>query len=216
MAHQGGCPSSIARILLISTQVFNDDITSKWKREVLSSGEDFTEKMAEACIAELKYKAKIFQETSAVCVFTGDVVKCDTAVPASIQEELKAAVKPLEDIPEKLKDWHPDSEDKVLDLVHPSLFPLVYGITRILPDSLTNLDDCIKRCGEGTVLSIPPSKVPKPTWVLWGLSDSEEEADSDQETNSEKDSETVISDPYSWKFQWLPCEVDISNDDGTK
>ena len=158
--------------------------------------------MADACIAELKYKAKVFKETGAVCVFTGDVVKSDTAVPAAIQEELKAAVRALEDIPEKLKDWHPDSEDKVLDLVHPSLFPLVYGITRILPDSLADLDDCIKRCGEGTVLSIPPSKVPTHSWILEDLSDSEEE--------------TVISDPYSWKFQWLPCEVDISNDYGAK
>jgi len=212
MARQGGCTSGFARMLLITPQVFNEDITSKWKREVLLRGEDFSERMADECIAELKYKAKVFEETGAVCVFTGDVVKSDTAVPASIQDELKAAVTPLQDVPEKLKDWHPDSEDKVLDLVHPSLFPLVYGITRILPDNLTTLDDCIKRCGEGTVLSIPPEKVPPHTWVLWDLSDSEEE-DSEEE---DSEAESVRSDPYSWKFQWLPCEVDISNHDGVK
>lgn len=54
------------------------------------------------------------------------------------------------------KDWHPGSGEKVLDLVHPSLFPLVYGQTRILPDSLVDPDDCIERCGEGMV-SIPPA-----------------------------------------------------------
>ena len=186
--------------VLIPIQVFNEGITSKWKRETLSSGEDFSEKMADWCIAELQYKANVLEETGAVSVFTGDVVKSDTAIPAPIQDELKAAVKPLENVPEKLKDWHPDSEDKVLDLVHPSLFPLVYGTTRILPDSLTNLDDCIKRCGEGTILPTP-STVPTPS--------SPSLADSD-------DGAIPVSNPYSKKFQWLPCDVDISNDDGAK
>jgi len=180
-------------------QVFNEAITSNWKREVLSSGQDFSERMADWCIAELQYKAKVFEETGVVSVFTGDVVKSDTAIPATIQEELKAAVKPLEDVPEKMKDWHPDSDSKVLDLVHPSLFPLVYGTTRFLPDSLTNLDDCIERCGEGTVLPLPFGGVPAS-----GLA-----ADSD-------DGAIPVSDPYSKKFQWLPCDVDVLDNDGVK
>ena len=183
----------------MTAQVFDEGITSNWKREALSSGEDFSERMADWCITELQYKAKVFEETGVVSVFTGDVVKSDTAIPATIQEELKAAVKPLEDVPEKLKDWHPDSDDKVLDLVHPSLFPLVYGSTRILPDSLTNLDDCIKRCGEGTVLPIPPGGVPP----------SGSAAESD-------DGEIQVQDPYSKKFQWLPCDVDILKEDDVK
>lgn len=35
----------------------------------------------------------------------------------------------LENIPEKEKDWHPRSNDQVLNLVHPSLFCIVYGRT---------------------------------------------------------------------------------------
>lgn len=42
-------------------------------------------------------------------------------------EALKTAIKPLEDVPEDAKDWHPRSNGLVLDLVHPSLYPLVYG-----------------------------------------------------------------------------------------
>lgn len=74
----------------------------------------------------------------------------------------------------------------VLDLVHPSLVPLVYGKSRILPvgSDITTLDNCIQRCGEGEHL--PELKETWPT------------ADYDAE------------DSYSGKFQWLPCEVDIS------
>jgi hypothetical protein len=96
----------------MTAQVFNEAITSNCKREVLSSGEDFSERTADWSILELQYKTKFFEETGGVTVFAGDVVKSYTAIPATIQEELKADVKPLEDVPEKLKDWHPDSDDK--------------------------------------------------------------------------------------------------------
>ena len=151
--------------------------------------------MVDWCIAELQHKAKIFNETGAVSVFTGDVVKSDTIVPPSIQDELKAAVKPLEDVPAQLEDWHPYSDDQVLDLIHPSLFPLVYGTTRILQDNLTNLEDCIKRCGDGTVLPVPPARH-RPATDPFDV--------------------IPVSDPYSMKFQWLPCEVDISGEDSVK
>lgn len=40
-----------------------------------------------------------------------------------------AAVKPLEDVPDGMKDWHPGSNGQVLDLVHPSICPLIYHQT---------------------------------------------------------------------------------------
>ena len=40
-----------------------------------------------------------------------------------------AAVAPLENVPDTEKDWHPGSDGLVLDLVHPSLYPIVYGRT---------------------------------------------------------------------------------------
>ena len=40
-----------------------------------------------------------------------------------------AAVAPLENVPDSEKDWHPGSDGLVLDLVHPSLYPIVYGRT---------------------------------------------------------------------------------------
>ena len=39
------------------------------------------------------------------------------------------AVTPLEAVPESEKDWHPGSGGLVLNLVHPSLYPIVFGRT---------------------------------------------------------------------------------------
>jgi hypothetical protein len=154
-----------------------------------------TEKMVDWCIAELQFKAKAFQENGGlVSVYNGDVVKSDTAVPPELQESLRAAVAPLEDIPDRLKDWHPGSDDIVLDLVHPSLFPLVYGRSKVLKEGVTTLDDCIERCGEGEAIPAGTGGVaPQRLKISW---------------------RTVDLRLFSVKFQWLPCEVDISANDG--
>jgi len=46
-----------------------------------------------------------------------------------LREKLLAAVAPLENVPDSEKDWHPGSDGLVLDLVHPSLYPVVYDRT---------------------------------------------------------------------------------------
>ncbi|KAH0565668.1 hypothetical protein GP486_000942 [Trichoglossum hirsutum] len=177
------------------TKIFDDDIANKWKSEALASpGQDITQNMVDWVIAELRYRSEIFQKTGAVKVYNGDVVKSDIAVPGHLKEALKAAVISLEDIPDMYKDYHPGSDGKVLDLVHPSLFPLVYGRSRILPDSLSNLSNCIESCGEGEIIPIPP----------------EEEAELGRSVYFRRNETT----PYSRKFQWLPCELEFTGDDG--
>ena len=57
--------------------------------------------------------------------------KSDQLIPSSVREKLLAAVAPLENVPDSEKDWHPGSNGLVLDLVHPSLYPIVYGHTVI-------------------------------------------------------------------------------------
>jgi hypothetical protein len=119
-----------------------------------NEGRDVTQEMADWVIAELRYKAEIFKTVGAVSAYDGDVVKSDTAVSTELKKSLQDAVKDLEDVPEYAKDYHPGSEGKVLDLVHPSLFPLVYGLSRALPDSLIGLNDCIDSCGKGHIVPI--------------------------------------------------------------
>ena len=60
----------------------------------------------------------------------------------SLNGALSQAVHPLQNIPALHKDWHPSSDGLVLDLVHPSLFPLKYGKTKILPQGNVGLHDC--------------------------------------------------------------------------
>jgi hypothetical protein len=82
------------------------------------------------------------------------VFKADTLIPLAVKEALKEACGPLEDIPPQFKDWHPGSDGKVLDLVHPSLFPLIYGRSKILPYGKVGLLDCLQRSGDGDTIPV--------------------------------------------------------------
>ncbi|KAM6491104.1 Protein of unknown function (DUF4246) domain containing protein [Amanita muscaria] len=169
-------------------KVFDDDIANKWKNEALAVGDvDITQGMVDWCIEELRYKAKAFEKTGMVTVYNGDVIKSDVAVTSSLRLAVIDAVKHLEEVPASEHDWHPGSDEKVLDLVHPSLFPLVSGLTRILPNgtSPTTLEDCIERTGEGITVQFDMD------W--WN-------------------DRNIFPNPFSEKFQWLPCEVNLSGD----
>ncbi|TFK67172.1 hypothetical protein BDN72DRAFT_899202 [Pluteus cervinus] len=173
-------------------KIMNPEIAARWREEALNTPDtDITQAMVNWCMAEVQYKAEMLKKTNAVVVFTGDVVKSDTIVPDSVRLALVDAVKPLEDIPERMKDWHPRSNGTVLDLVHPSLFPVVYERTRALSYGGTTLEDCIALSGAGETLGTPEF-----------LEDSEYESET---------GDVDIHEPFSSKFQWLPCEVDFSN-----
>lgn len=97
-------------------------------------------------------------------------------------------VEPLENVPEEAKDWHPGSENLVLDLVHPSLFCLAYGSTyvRLVSD------------GKVSVKTIAPPV------------DSEDAAQKYRRYNR-----TNYVDPSTSKLhQWLPTDVQIQQDSG--
>lgn len=51
----------------------------------------------------------------------------DTLIDNKLRDELIDGVRELENVPENKKDWHPGSNNQVLDLVHPSLFCFVAG-----------------------------------------------------------------------------------------
>jgi hypothetical protein len=53
----------------------------------------------------------------------------DSLISSDLRDQLIAAVHPLENVPDVEKDWHPRSDNQVLDLVHPSLYPVVYNRT---------------------------------------------------------------------------------------
>ena len=95
-------------------QVFDNEITAKWKAEALAAPDvDITESMVDYCIAELRWRTELFKKYGFVIAYDGDGVKSDSAIPDDLKAALRAAVAPLENVPETLKDWHPGSDGKV-------------------------------------------------------------------------------------------------------
>ncbi|KAL4819753.1 hypothetical protein BDW67DRAFT_123132 [Aspergillus spinulosporus] len=169
------------------TKIWNKDITEKWRSEILQGDLDVSEPMVDYIFRELEWKASEYAKTGIVTAFDPGVVKSDTAIPQDLQEELRAAVKSLEEISDEEKDYHPGSDMKVVDLVHPSLFPLVYGRTRVLCDKVIGIDNCFDSVGQGTVIKI------------------------DQNTEPSRMGRRGLHrmNKYSDRFQWLPCNVEF-------
>ncbi|CAG9949822.1 unnamed protein product [Clonostachys rosea f. rosea IK726] len=177
-------------------KIHDPEITKKWRKEVLEVDwaayrpyGDFTPRMAKACIKELQLKAELYQKTGLIPIFdySSCVIKSDNLVPKELRDTLRSAVRVLEDVPDSEKDWHPGTTHKVLDLVHPSLWPLIYGRSRVIRDKRIGVSDAISHCGTGEV-------IPKPLLI-------EVPGPGDRWDNES----TVPS--VSTKFQWLPCDV---------
>ncbi|KAH7022143.1 hypothetical protein EDB80DRAFT_884924 [Ilyonectria destructans] len=81
-------------------------------------------------------KAKIYEKTGLIPVmdYSTCAIKSDKLISNDLREALKSAAPPLVNVPADRKDWHPGIDDRILDLVHPSLCPLLYWRSRILPD----------------------------------------------------------------------------------
>ncbi|KAG2782073.1 hypothetical protein PC129_g4470 [Phytophthora cactorum] len=60
----------------------------------------------------------------------------DNIISEELATKFKNGVAELENVPDDEKDWHPHSNNQVLDLVHPSLFCCVFGKTLQVPTAL--------------------------------------------------------------------------------
>ncbi|ERT00935.1 hypothetical protein HMPREF1624_02169 [Sporothrix schenckii ATCC 58251] len=147
-------------------KVFDEEIVGKWRAEAMEmptvDDDDvyMSDDMFDYCIAELRDKAERLKKTGFVTTFDAEVtiVKSDTAVSDELAAALKKCVAKLEDVPERDKDWHPGSDDQVLDLLHPSLYPVVFGATRALTKGTVPLDDCAAYTGRGEVTELSDIK----------------------------------------------------------
>ncbi|KAL9585520.1 MAG: hypothetical protein Q9212_001473 [Teloschistes hypoglaucus] len=125
----------------------SDDSGSQWssewsaERSTDSAALDISPKMIDWAIDEVKYKAKLFSQINHVEAVDG-VWKSDSIIDEELRRALMKAVQPLENLSEAERDWHPESDGKVLDLVHPSIYPLVYGQSQILVGHTCSADDC--------------------------------------------------------------------------
>lgn len=169
-------------------KVFDDEIVAKWRTEIVTpvvshsannehdtdekyddggapggvfttaaQDQGFSPRMFDWAIAELRYKARLLPEVNCIEALDG-VWKSDTIVSRSLQESLRVAIAKLENLPAKALDWHPGSGGQVLDIVHPSIYPLVYGVSRVLMDSSLKcgVNDCLSWVGQGSTTSWKP------------------------------------------------------------
>ena len=85
------------------------------------------------CIQELRSKAKYFEKSGIVPTLdaTATVAKSDKLVSDDLHKALLKAFQILKTDQADSPDWHPNSNDRVQDLVHPSMYPLVYQETPI-------------------------------------------------------------------------------------
>jgi hypothetical protein len=100
-------------------------------------------------------------------------------------------------------DWHPRSGEMVQDLVHPSIYPLVYGRSRVLRDECVGVGDAIHTwAGKGDVIPKDDSKSGRQPF--WGSGFG----------SSGFWSSEVPPEYWSSTYQWLPANVAFKQDAG--
>ncbi|KAK3301692.1 uncharacterized protein B0T15DRAFT_321335 [Chaetomium strumarium] len=201
-------------------KVFDDAIVAKWREEAVSQNEEgvyqeilghksmqyipmpkrtrfMTKDAFDYCIAELRAKAAYFKETGLVFTLNrGErtAIKSDTLVSNELRQGLKAAFKRLRADQAAEPDWHPWTDDKVQDLVHPSLYPFVYGKTRFIPEEVVGVTDAVdKWSGKGSVVPMFEERGPS-------------------EHDSDSYGRDYLASYWSTKYQWLPANLAFQED----
>lgn len=125
------------------------------------------------------------------------VVKSDTIVSSQLQEELRSAFDKLMAEQKASPDWHPKSGDMVQDLLHPSMYPLVYGRSRVLKEELVGVHDAIdKWAGKGEVIAKDVAITGRGSYGVGGSE--------------------VPPNFWSDTYQWLPSNVAFQDDNSVK
>jgi len=176
-------------------------IVTKWRQEATAPQPDdaanpgrvVTPEMFDYVLAELDYYKQRMDGPMQIAGVDG-VWRADHLVEDGLREELRKQVKKLESVPDDVKDWHPGSNKKVLDLVHPSLFCLVYGVTRVVPESDIGKPP-LSLMGSGQIIQPPVAAAPiKKGRMPRNLNEDPSGRDFG----------------VSKKFQWLPSEFSVS------
>ncbi|KAG9031225.1 hypothetical protein FS837_003028 [Tulasnella sp. UAMH 9824] len=106
------------------TKIHDPTIRSRWKPEALEH-EIRGGKMKEAEVEWVLYYGKMRDETSGMQPsWHVRIWESDELVSEDLNSKLNAAVAVLENVPEEEKDWHPRSNDQVLDLLGENCSPV--------------------------------------------------------------------------------------------
>eukprot|EP00029_Vermamoeba_vermiformis_P014744 TRINITY_DN9858_c0_g1_i1.p1 TRINITY_DN9858_c0_g1~~TRINITY_DN9858_c0_g1_i1.p1 ORF type:complete len:592 (-),score=160.43 TRINITY_DN9858_c0_g1_i1:66-1841(-) len=110
-------------------KLMKPEIKKKWIAEMKTQGA--TDEEIKYVFDELEQHFINLVEGVVVPSPVDGVYQADDLIPNEICEALLNGVAVLENVDDSKKDWHPNSNDQVLDLVHPSLFPYISGVSRV-------------------------------------------------------------------------------------
>lgn len=188
-------------------------ILEKWRAEAMTVP-FMSDAAFDWCIEELQDNTDWDEESFVVTLNTSSrCAKGDGVIPKTVLQNLQSQILPLLRQP---KDWHPDSNEQVLNLVHPSLYPLIYAKTRIKPKGRVGLTEVV--IGDKSTVVIPATTDSFPDeWHEWKRSVNRTTmlpAAPDRSPDPWQDWQRSLA--WSHKFQWLPCEVKFEEDFGTR
>ncbi len=146
----------------------------------------------------MRAKAEHFGRTGIIPTLDAifSVAKSDGLVSRELHSALGAAFAQLKAGQGSKPDWHPNTNGTVQDLVHPSMYPLVYGRSRFLPEEVVGVDDAVDRwAGKGEAI---------PRRAEWGGEPGEDRLLSG--------GSSVHKSYWSTLYQWLPANVEFTDD----
>lgn len=131
------------------------------------------------------------------------LAKSDTLINPELHDRLRQAFDKLKVDHAASPDWHPNSNSMVQDLVHPSMYPLVYDRSRGSKQEQVGVADAITHwAGKGDVIA---KQGPKP-----------EPAESWRRPSYNVGGSHVPPEYWSETYQWLPANVAFTDDGGVK
>lgn len=183
-------------------KVHDSGIVRKWSEELREQG--LPASAIAYLIDEIQYMAKRRSARNGIERATVDGVWMFDAYvaidPHTIRSFSKAALRLEAVCASKGKDWQPGTNCKVNNLVHPSLYPLVAGLSRVSDSPLPPLPtsaDLIARVSYGITINS-------------GLCASTLPTISEDQPNSHVEEDA--NEFCSTKFQWLPSDVRVNGD----
>lgn len=148
----------------------------------------------EKCVQELQSKARYYKKSGLIPTLDAcaSVVKSDSIISSEFRDDLRTAFDVLKADQAASPDWHPNSDNMVQDLVHPSMYPLVYGRSRVMKEEAVGISDAIHTwAGKGEVIA---------------------------KGNLDGPAHTITPPPHFWSdtYQWLPSNVAFKPDGRVK
>jgi hypothetical protein len=151
-------------------------------------------------VKELRSKAKYYEQSGIIPTLDAcaSVAKSDKLVSVDLHELLRSAFDKLKADQSESPDWHPSSSDMVQDLVHPSMYPLVYGRSNVIKEEVVGVEDAVEKwAGKGE--TIEKDCTPPENQYAYGVG-----------------SGTVLPEYWSDTYQWLPANVAFKEGGGVE